>query len=481
MFKQGKFRWMKHLDFIVLDICILITSYVLAHFIRYGTLMYVSSDISFRVLAVLLLVNIVGIVLLDIYKNVLKRGYYEEIKAQTKQVALLLSSAALYLFSIKQSEDFSRLILFYVAGIYFVLGYVSRIILKLIVQKRVKEQPKERMLLVTEKSLLDGLLKELIVGEIRDYEIIGIALLDGEYTDVKTDYPIVAGKNDLIEYATHEWIDRVLLHVTQTDVDIEKYIRSFIEMGLTLQIGVMPSGAGTKHQSVEKVGNFVVVTNTIFHLTTTQIIAKRLIDIVGGLMGCLITIILTIILGPMIYIQSPGPIFFKQKRVGLNGKVFNIYKFRSMYMDAEERKKELQKDNRVGDGMMFKLDWDPRIIGSKILPDGTHKKGIGNYIRDWSLDEFPQFFNVLMGDMSLVGTRPPTVDEWEKYEKHHRARLAMKPGITGLWQVSGRSNITDFEEVVRLDTQYITEWNMGMDLRILFKTVWVVFHRDGAM
>ena len=158
-----------------------------------------------------------------------------------------------------------------------------------------------------------------------------------------------------------------------------------------------------------------------------------------------------------------------------------MYKFRSMYLDAEERKEELMEQNRVKDGMMFKLDWDPRIIGSKLLLDGTMKKGIGNYIRDFSLDEFPQFFNVLKGDMSLVGTRPPTLDEWNKYELHHRARLAIKPGMTGMWQVSGRSNITDFEEVVHLDTEYITEWNIGLDIKILFKTLMVVLKKDGSM
>ena len=115
------------------------------------------------------------------------------------------------------------------------------------------------------------------------------------------------------------------------------------------------------------------------------------------------------------------------------------------------------------------------------MADGTIKKGIGNFIRDWSLDEFPQFYNVLKGDLSLVGTRPPTVDEWEKYEMHHRARLAIKPGITGLWQVSGRSNITDFEQVVELDKKYIREWSMGLDFRILLKTVLVVLGKEGSM
>ena len=152
-----------------------------------------------------------------------------------------------------------------------------------------------------------------------------------------------------------------------------------------------------------------------------------------------------------------------------------------MYMDADERKKELMAQNRVKDGMMFKLDFDPRIIGNEILPDGTKKTGIGEFIRKTSLDEFPQFFNVLAGQMSLVGTRPPTLDEWEKYELHHRARMSIKPGITGLWQVSGRSNITDFEEVVRLDTEYIEHWSLGLDIKLILKTIRNMFTKDGAM
>lgn len=150
-------------------------------------------------------------------------------------------------------------------------------------------------------------------------------------------------------------------------------------------------------------------------------------------------------------------------------------------MDAEERKKELAAQNKVGDGMMFKMDFDPRIIGNKLLPNGKKKTGIGQFIRKTSLDEFPQFFNILVGDMSLVGTRPPTLDEWEKYEPHHRARMSFRPGLTGLWQVSGRSNITDFEEVVKLDTQYIGEWSVKGDISILCKTAVGVFRNDGAM
>ena len=150
-------------------------------------------------------------------------------------------------------------------------------------------------------------------------------------------------------------------------------------------------------------------------------------------------------------------------------------------MDAEARKAALVKASGQEGRMMFKLDDDPRIIGSEKKDKKGKPKGIGNFIRNTSLDEFPQFWNVLKGDMSLVGTRPPTVDEWERYHLHHRARMSTKPGITGMWQVSGRSDIEDFEEVVRLDKEYIENWSIGLDLKILCKTLWVVLAGKGAM
>ena len=239
--------------------------------------------------------------------------------------------------------------------------------------------------------------------------------------------------------------------------------------------------ASKKRQFVENVGGFTVLTTSINCASPLELLSKRLLDILGGLVGTALTGVLCLVMVPVIKTQSPGPVFFTQERVGKNGKRFQIYKFRTMYMDAEERKKELMARNRVKDGMMFKIDFDPRIIGNKVLPDGTQKSGFMDLARRLSLDEFPQFLNVLKGDMSLIGTRPPTVDEYEKYQLHHHARLATKPGITGMWQVSGRSNITDFEEVVRLDTKYIQEWTYGLDIRILLRTVAVVLKREGSM
>lgn len=208
---------------------------------------------------------------------------------------------------------------------------------------------------------------------------------------------------------------------------------------------------------------------------------KRGMDIVGGLVGCVLALAVIAVVGPLIKRASPGPILYAQERIGQNGKRFTFYKIRSMHLDADRRKAQLLGENRIADGMMFKMDFDPRIIGNEVLPDGTKKTGIGAWIRKTSLDEFPQFYNVLRGDMSLVGPRPPTVDEWERYKPHHRLRMAMKPGITGLWQVSGRSRITDFEEIVRLDMRYIASWSVGLDVRILMRTVSAVIGRSGAL
>ena len=227
-------------------------------------------------------------------------------------------------------------------------------------------------------------------------------------------------------------------------------------------------------------GGYTVLTSRIRFVPLDQIVIKRIMDVAGGIVGCMITLVLTVIIGPLIYIKSPGPIFFAQERIGRGGKKFKMYKFRSMYMDAEARKAELMEKNRISDGLMFKLDDDPRIIGSEKKDKDGRPRGIGNFIRNTSIDEFPQFWNVLKGDMSLVGTRPPLPEEWERYNPHHRARMTVKPGITGLWQISGRSEITDFEEVVRLDLEYIETWDIQLDIKIILKTIGVVLKGKGA-
>ena len=186
----------------------------------------------------------------------------------------------------------------------------------------------------------------------------------------------------------------------------------------------------------------------------TYLLLKRLLDIICALLGLILTLPIWLLTVIGIEFSDAGPVFYLAKRVGKGNHPFQMYKFRSMRQG---------KANEA----VFRGDED------RIFP-------FGRFIRATKIDELPQLLNILLGDMSLVGTRPPTVDEWDKYKYHHRARLAFKPGITGLWQVSGRSKITDFEEVVALDLKYINTWTIAQDIVIILKTVQVLFTGDGA-
>jgi exopolysaccharide biosynthesis polyprenyl glycosylphosphotransferase len=192
---------------------------------------------------------------------------------------------------------------------------------------------------------------------------------------------------------------------------------------------------------------------------------KRSIDIVGALVGLGITALIFIPVAIAIKIDSPGPIFFRQTRCGWLGQRFYIWKFRSMCINAEEIKANIQNQ---ANGAFFKNKNDPRVTR------------VGRFLRRTSLDEFPQFWNVLLGQMSLVGTRPPTPDEVERYQIAQWQRLNVKPGITGEWQVNGRSHIRNFEDVIELDLRYQENWSLFYDLQLIFKTIWVLFHRNNG-
>lgn len=483
MYRKSAQGWSKHLDFIVLDIICLHVAFIISFIIRHGMRNPYGISVYRNIALVMTAIDILVVVFFGTMKNVLKRGYYIEFTVTVKHACLIELLIMAYLFIIQESEQYSRVTLITMGFVYFLLAYCMRIILKLYLVRRRNTIGKRSLLILTTDRIVNRVVEDIKTHNYEGFLLSGICVINRDMTGVKIhDVPVVANRENVVEYVCREWVDEVFINLPRTESYPEDLVEQFTRMGVVVHRKITKSSnlVGQK-QFIERMGNYTVLTTSINYVSIRQIFFKRVLDILGGLAGCVITGILCVILGPIIYIQSPGPIFFTQTRVGKNGKKFKMYKFRSMYMDAEERKKELMAENRVKDGMMFKLDWDPRIIGSRQLPDGTVKKGIGNFMRDWSLDEFPQFINVLKGDMSLVGTRPPTVDEWEKYNLHHRARLATKPGVTGMWQVNGRSNITDFEEVVKLDTQYITEWNMGLDFRILLKTVGVVFKREGSM
>lgn len=332
-----------------------------------------------------------------------------------------------------------------------------------------KSIERSRMLLVCSHSRIKYCIEKLTNKKYQQFKIVGAVVYNRDMKGEKINrIPVIANKDELFEYLRKAVVDEVFLDIEISDELQKSLVEKFLEMGIVVHINMEKNHEEYPNKIIEHYGGCSVLTTSINTATVYQRFAKRAMDIVGGIVGLLFTGIVFLIFAPIIYRQSPGPIFFVQERVGKNGRKFKMYKFRSMYLDAEERKKELMEKNKMH-GLMFKMDDDPRIIP------------IGKLMRKLSLDEFPQFWNVLRGNMSLVGTRPPTVDEYNQYLNYHKVRLSIKPGITGMWQVSGRNDIVDFEEVVKLDRMYILDWNLKLDIKILFKTVIAVFASRGAV
>ncbi len=482
MYRKDSRGWLKHADFIVLDMICLQVAYVLAYAISSHGLNPYESIIYRNVAVILGLADLIVIFVYGTMKSVLKRGYYRNFVVTLKHAIMVGTLTILYLFLIQQGQNFSRLTFVLTIVLYFCFAYMGREFWKRSLRKKMEMGGKRKLLIIASADIAAGVVKNMQEHNYARYTIAGVAVVDADWTG-KTLHgvPVVANEETVPMYVCQEWIDEVLIVVSEVLPYQAHLIEKLTETGVTVHLNLAKiTNVVGKKQFVEKVGNYTVLTTSINYVSTGQMMLKRLMDIAGGIVGCVLTGIVCLFVGPAIYLASPGPIFYSQERVGRNGKKFKMYKFRSMYMDAEKHKAELMKYNKLGDGKMFKLDFDPRVIGNKVLPDGTHKTGVGDFIRRTSLDEFPQFFNVLKGDMSIIGTRPPLISETSMYELHHRARLAIKPGITGLWQVSGRSDITDFEEVVRLDKEYIENWNIGMDIKILLKTILVVFRKDGS-
>ena len=528
MYKRSSQSWAKHLDFILWDMFALQLALIICYCLYNHTWTLPYADANYRGIAVLLAgLDFAVAVIFNTMHGVLKRGYLQEAMQTFRQSALVFVGITLVLFLMKLSIVYSRVILSSTAVLHFLLSYIIRILWRRHLERHARQSPKNSMILVAGEDVVAEVLRSGAPTD--EARIIGVVLTDRDAEgETVAGLPVVANLDNAAKYICREWVDEVFFYpdslsvakrsslagapmaesiifdsfpvyakkarqrTDEADAPVQKesgedrpggvsrLIEQCGQMAIPVHI-LLPIGAMGGKSFVEKVNGFDVLTHAANYASPLQLLIKRAADLLGGLIGSLFAVLIILIFGPMIKLSSPGPVLFRQERIGRNGKRFHILKLRTMDVDAEAHKDELRDRNRVADGHMFKLDFDPRIIGNEILPDGTKKTGIGEFIRRSSLDEFPQFFNVLKGDMSLVGTRPPTPDEWEHYELHHRARLSVRPGITGLWQVSGRSEITDFEEVVRLDTQYINNWSLGLDFRILLKTFLVVFRGKGAM
>ena len=495
MYKRRVRGWSQHIDFMFLDILCAFVSLLAAFLIveKEG----VNSRFFWWMALEIILVNTVVMIVMDTYHSVLHHSPWDEmirLLSQTGNVILVL----LIIRLLDQSVEADLLkITLYGLPMYLVSCYIMRQVYKSFLKEKHHIHNRHSMLIALEASQIPTVIPRILRSNYGIYRFSGIAIMGTnpseeqvrhalnqvreEYPEVDT-IPVVATADTLEQYLTNNWVDEVYLDVPPgTDMPVD-LINSLMRIGITIHTALTSlDDIESRHKNVEWICGHLTITTSLGYVTGRDLLLKRIMDIAGGLIGALITLLLIPTVGLAIWLSDPGPIFFSQIRIGENGKKFRMYKFRSMYMDAEARKKQVAKENGQEGHLMFKMEHDPRIIGSKQGPDGKWKKGVGGWIRALSLDEFPQFFNVLKGEMSLVGTRPPTVDEWQRYEPYHRSRMSTRPGITGLWQVSGRSNIRDFDTVVRMDREYIENWSLKKDIYILFKTIWVVFRRIGTM
>lgn len=439
------------------DLVVIFVSFIAATYIRFGNFKDMGDkEIHFQVCLVFLLFCTMYSFFLDWNRNFLKRSITKEFTAVLQYNVLMILITQTIMYFLKWADVFSRWVMIYFAAINLLLSFAIHMAFKKVMKLHYKSDlSKVKVLVITQQDLAEAVQEKLSRNLDINYEIVKTVLIE-EWQD------------DFLQKATLMALDEVFIYTPKlSQQKVQDMINTFDEMGVDCHYCVNLQGIWSDRSSIGSFGNYSVITYTRFQSSYKRMLIKRLMDVAGGLVGMLITILFYPFVAIAIKLDSPGPVLFSQVRIGRNGRRFKIYKFRSMYLDAEERKKELEKQNEM-QGLMFKMENDPRITK------------VGRFIRKTSIDELPQFYNVLKGDMSLVGTRPPTADEFEKYNQYYRRRISMTPGLTGMWQVSGRSEIEDFDDVVKYDLEYIDNWSLLLDIKILLKTIWVVVAGRGS-
>ncbi len=475
--------WWKHWDFLLLDIICSEVSFFLASLFILQLKNYSFHDI-YRNEAILIIFGLIlQVVFFSPYKGILRRSTAKEVAMVARSTGYQMVINLGFLFFLHIIHDMSRKVFVLTWILYMVLACIGRYCLKRYLLHRVAGiKDAKAFVIITDPAHLSDVVEELSGDLFRNLFIEG-AFLDGvDKASGKEEVPVLGNAEDACEYILQNWVDEVFLYLPENLSLQRKLVSRLREMGVpvhSVAVRLDEFHKNSSDQHVDMFGRYVVLTYAIRVVSFGEKLVKRILDVIVGIVGCIVTGILFVIIGPMIRLASPGPVIFSQIRIGRNGKPFRMYKFRSMVNGAENQKEDLEKSNEVPDGMTFKITDDPRIISSGKKGRKGQPKGIGFFIRRTSIDEFPQFFNVLKGDMSIVGTRPPLPEEWEKYQFHHRARMGTRPGITGLWQISGRNDIVDFEEIVRLDAKYMRTWSLGLDLKIIALTIREVFHGEG--
>lgn len=462
---------MEYYGLLLIDLCCVMWSYLLALYLRFGSVAALGDgNVHIVTIFCILLFCIIYNSLTEINKDFTIRGYYVEMIVVLKRNVIISIIWGCSLFLVQAAQDFSRLVFGFFVIVNLLLTYIMHLLFKKYIRiYYTREKNKTKVMLVTDNNHLEEVLDLLLQKAEYQYDITSVTVWDkNRKQQMIRNIPIAADASDMLDVARQMPLDEVLIYLPGEKREIiQQIIIDFEMMGIVCHYSIDMTDFNAKTRTLEEFAGFTVITYALNQIDYKHRMLKRGMDLAGGLIGLLITILFFPFVAAAIKLDSKGPVLFAQTRIGKNGRRFKMYKFRSMYADAEERKKELMKKNEM-QGLMFKMENDPRITK------------VGRFLRKTSIDELPQFFNVLKGDMSLVGTRPPTVDEFERYSPYYRRRLCMTPGLTGLWQVNGRSNVEDFDDVVKYDLKYIDYWSLSLDIKILFQTIGVVLFRKGA-
>jgi len=407
--------------------------------------------------------------LTGLYRDWRGQGRWKETWGIFKAVLISSLFLGFILFALKY-QFVSRIFILLFALFDFFFVIAARTSIRTIILFSNRKIERFRMILIvgTEERALN------LAQNIEKHKDLGLRILgfvatgDGSPPQKLNGYPVLGSAKDLPQLLEREVVDEVIFAISQEELkNMGDLFLSCEERGITarLAINFFPHVIAKTH--LEELDGLPLLTFTTTPKNELMLLLRRIFDFVGSIILILILSPVFLLITLAIGLDSRGPAIYRQVRCGLNGRRFTFYKFRSMVQGAETRKGDLLAHNLM-DGPVFKMKNDPRVTR------------VGRFLRKTSLDELPQLFNVLRGDMSFVGPRPPIPEEVEKYEGWQRRRLSMKPGITGLWQVSGRNQI-DFQQWMKLDLEYIDNWSMWLDFKILIKTILVVLLRKGAM
>lgn len=449
---------------LILDLLCIIVSFFLAYLISSEITKLNAIQYYFWMLSTFIPLWISVMAIFGMY-NTSTFNYYDRI---LKNILLASIYSAVIvvdiLFFIKE-VNISRILYVSFVLISFTFTLLARYIYVYIVRKN-RSSCNNNVLLIVEREMYNKF-QHFINKTSITLNIIKKVVLDNDMSVEQNE--ILSNRETFEQFLKDNVVDEIIFGLPlERYNEIQKLNEICSEIGITSKMMLDFPHKEYCKTSISSLGNIPMITIHSVSLNNLQHFYKRVMDIIGALTGIILFSPICILTALAIKIEKPGPILFTQNRVGKNGRIFKIYKFRSMVVNAEEKKKGMMQRNENSNVMLFKIKNDPRVTK------------VGKFIRKTSIDELPQLINVIKGEMSLVGTRPPTVDEVEKYNLSHWRRISIKPGITGMWQVNGRSDIKDFDNVVKLDTKYIEEWSIWLDIKIIIKTVLIVINRKGA-